>query len=151
MSTGDAVPFQIQVANTGGVPVVGLLLRSRLSDGFEHPQGNFVEAEIASLPPARIGRRDAHGHGDSRRRSNVRLKRHGFGRRRGRLALASVSVLEPSLQLRRSGPTRCYSKSEIGFDLEATNPGSASANNLVVTDTLPAGFEFVMASEGGSY
>jgi uncharacterized repeat protein (TIGR01451 family) len=64
---------------------------------------------------------------------------------------AAVQVLESSLQLRRLGPTRCFLKSEITFELEANNVGSAPAANVSVCEMLPDGFEFLYCSENGAY
>src|SRR6185295_9443341 len=50
-AAGDTVPFQIQIANNGSVPLTGMMLRGKLSDGLQHPQGNHVEAELAGLAP----------------------------------------------------------------------------------------------------
>jgi uncharacterized repeat protein (TIGR01451 family) len=69
----------------------------------------------------------------------------------GAVARASVQILESSLQIRRTGPTRCYVKSEIGFELEVTNNGTATANEAVLNETLPAGFEYLMSTDGGQY
>src|SRR5204863_8925126 len=49
VSVGDAVPFQIQATNTGGVAVPGLTLRGHLTDGLQHPQGNEILAYLGSL------------------------------------------------------------------------------------------------------
>ena len=51
VSVGDTVPFQIQVTNAGGVPIAGLTLRSRFSDGLQHAQGSMIEADIGTLSP----------------------------------------------------------------------------------------------------
>jgi uncharacterized repeat protein (TIGR01451 family) len=42
-------------------------------------------------------------------------------------------------------------KSEVGFELEVTNPGSAVSTGVQIVDTLPSGLDFVSASEGGTW
>jgi uncharacterized repeat protein (TIGR01451 family) len=149
VAAGDPVPFQITATNTGGTAIPSLTLRGRLTDGLQHPQGSFIEADLGALGP-----------GESRTVTLTTTAARG-GVQSCEVtatpggpdisARASVLVLEPSLQIRRTGPTRCYLKSEIGFELEVTNPGTATANDAVVTEMLPAGFEYFMASDGGNY
>src|SRR5262249_17938037 len=149
VSVGDAVPFQIQIQNAGGVAVTGLTLRSRLSDGLQHPQGNFIEADLGSLAAGAtrtVTLTTTASHGGAQSCEVTATANGGDATARN-----SVRVLESSLQLHRNGPTRCYLKSEIGFELEVTNPGTATAHDAVVVDTLPTGFEFIMASDGGHY
>lgn len=149
VSAGETVPIQIQLSNSGAVAVSNLVVRGRLSDGLQHPQGSQIEAEIGTLAA-----------GETRSITLTATAIRGGGQTCEVIASAggieaagraSMQVLEPNLQLRRSGPTRCYLKGEIGFELEAGNPGTAPANNVVVTDTLPTGLDFVLASEGGTY
>ena len=60
-------------------------------------------------------------------------------------------MLEAALKLKRTGPPKCFVKSEVGFELEVTNPGSAVATGVQIVETLPAGLDFVSASEGGTW
>jgi uncharacterized repeat protein (TIGR01451 family) len=147
---GDAVPFQILVQNQGSGPVSNLLLRSKLPDGLQHPQGKEVEAELGALAP-----------GESRTVTLTTTAAKG-GRYVNEVvatadggveasARATVQVLGASLQVRRSGPPKCLFKSEVGFALEVSNAGSATAGNIEVADTLPSGLDFVAAGEGGVY
>ena len=149
VSAGDPVPIQIQLSNSGSVAIPNLVLRGRLSDGLQHPQGSNIEAEIGSLAAGEtrsitLATTAIRGGGQTCELTATAAGVEATGR-------SSVQVLEPKLQLRRTGPTRCYLKGEIGFELEAGNPGTAPANNVVVTDSLPAGLDFVLASEGGTY
>lgn len=48
---GDAVVFQIQVANTGTAPATGVLLRAQMTPGLQHPQGSVIEGDLGSLAP----------------------------------------------------------------------------------------------------
>jgi hypothetical protein len=62
-----------------------------------------------------------------------------------------ATVLQPLLQIRRAAPTKVLFKSEVTEEYELTNPGNAPASNVVVTELLPAGFEFVGASDGAIF
>jgi uncharacterized repeat protein (TIGR01451 family) len=149
-AAGDAVPFNIVVSNPGSGPVTNLILRSKLPDGLTHPQGQVVEAEVGTL-----------GAGESRTvtlttqaaktgRFVNEMTASGDG---GLEASAHVpiQIVGPELQLQRTGPVKCYLKSEVGFELEVGNGGTIQAGYVEVADTLPAGLEFVSATEGGRY
>jgi uncharacterized repeat protein (TIGR01451 family) len=149
VSVGDTVPFQIHVTNAGGVPISGLTLRSRFSDGLQHAQGSMIEADIGALSP---GATRTVSLSTTAARGGIQscdITAMAGGAESS--AHADVRVLESSLQLHRNGPTRCFVKSEIGFELEVTNAGSSMAREVTVTDTLPAGFEYLMASDEGRY
>jgi uncharacterized repeat protein (TIGR01451 family) len=149
VSVGDPVLFQIQATNTGGVAVPGLTLRGRLTDGLQHPQGSEILADLGALAPGqtRTATLTTTALRGGLQSCDVAAAVGGEGAN----ARASVQVLESSLQIRRTGPTRCYVKSEIGFELEVTNGGTATANEAVLNETLPAGFEYLMSSDGGQY
>jgi len=66
-------------------------------------------------------------------------------------ARAQVAVLQPQLQLRRSGPTKVMFKGEVTEELEVNNPGNAPANNVTITQVLPPGLDFVGASDGALF
>jgi uncharacterized repeat protein (TIGR01451 family) len=150
-NSGDPIPFQILATNRGPAALTAVVLRCQLSEGLQHPQGSIVEADLGGLAPGEsrsvtLTATAARGGPQSCELSAV----IGNGALDA-TARAVVHVLEPSLILRRQGPTRCFLKSEIGFELEATNSGSSMASAVVLTETLPAGFEFVMASDGAAY
>jgi uncharacterized repeat protein (TIGR01451 family) len=149
VSAGDAVPFQIQASNSGGVPIAGVTLRSRLTDGLHHPNGSMIEADLGTINP-----------GETRTVTLTTTATRGGQQTCDVIAVAggvevaarsAVQVVEATLQIRRAGPTRCYIKSEVTLELEVTNLGTASADDVVVTENLPPGFEYIMASDGGHY
>jgi uncharacterized repeat protein (TIGR01451 family) len=150
VSAGDPVPLHVTVSNPGTGPVTNLLLHCKLPDGLTHPQGQVVEAEIGTLAA-----------GESR---NVTLTTQAT--KSGQYATemiatadagmeasarANVQVLGATLQLLRTGPPKCYLKSEVAFELEIVNSGPVPAGYVEVGDTLPAGLEFVAATEGGRF
>jgi uncharacterized repeat protein (TIGR01451 family) len=147
---GEPVVFQVQVSNPGSGPVTGLVLRGKLPEGLQHPQGSVVEAELGTLAPgdSRVIPLTTTAAKGGRQMAEVHATADGGMETSARSA---VQLLEANLQVRRSGPSRCYLKSEVGFELELQNPGSAAANNVEIVDTLPAGLEFVSATEGGVY
>jgi uncharacterized repeat protein (TIGR01451 family) len=149
-AAGDAVPFNITVSNPGTGPVTNLILRSKLPDGLTHPQGQIVEAEVGTL-----------GAGESR---SVTLTTQAA--RTGRFvnemtatgdgglesaAQSAIQIVGPELRLQRTGPPKCYLKSEVGFELAVGNGGTVPAGYVEVAETLPTGLDFVSATDGGRY
>jgi len=146
---GENVPFQILVSNPGTGPVNGLMLRGKLSPGLQHPQGAVVEAEMGPLAagetkPVTL---TAKAIGGGAQMAEITASADGLES----AARASVQVLEAALKIKRTGPSKCFIKSEVGFELEVTNPGSAIATGVQLVDTLPSGMEFVSANEGGTW
>jgi uncharacterized repeat protein (TIGR01451 family) len=52
-------------------------------------------------------------------------------------------IARPELRLRKTGPEQALLFHAVTFQLEVTNTGRARATDVVLTDTLPEGFEFL--------
>jgi len=126
------------------------MLRDHLPEGLRHPNGSEVETDIGTLAPgesrtivlettaAKAGRfvNQAVVSGDEDLQA---------------LAQVAVVVTEPLLALTKTGPKRLFLGRVADFHIEISNPGSAPATNVQVTDTLPPEFDFVEASDGGKF
>lgn len=64
-------------------------------------------------------------------------------------ASSSTVVRQPVLQLSKTGPAYRYIGRDATFQIAVTNTGDAVARDTVVTDNVPAGTQFVSASDGG--
>ncbi|MBT7303955.1 MAG: DUF11 domain-containing protein [Victivallales bacterium] len=62
---------------------------------------------------------------------------------------ATVKVTQPVLGITKTATTKAFAGRGIVYDIKVTNKGDAPANNLIVTDVMPAGAAFVSASSGG--
>jgi uncharacterized repeat protein (TIGR01451 family) len=51
----------------------------------------------------------------------------------------------------KSAPSQALASSPLIYTLQITNPGPSDAQNVIVTDTLPANVSFVSASNGGTF
>jgi uncharacterized repeat protein (TIGR01451 family) len=146
---GENVPFQILVSNPGTGPINGLMLRGKLTPGLQHPQGAVVEAEMGSLAPGETKpvTLTVKAVGGGAQMAEISASADGLES----AARASVKVLEAALKIKRVGPAKCFIKSEVGFEIEVTNPGSAIATGVHLVDTLPTGLDFVSANDGGTW
>jgi uncharacterized repeat protein (TIGR01451 family) len=150
VSAGDAVPFHITMANPGTGPVTNLLLHCKLADGLTHPQGQVVEAEIGTLAAGETRNITLTTQAAKTGQFAADLSATADGGMEAS-AHSAITILGPALQLLRTGPPKCYLKSEVGFDLEVVNSGPVAAGYVEVGDTLPAGLDFVAATEGGRF
>ena len=66
----------------------------------------------------------------------------------GNSVSGQITGCAPVLSLSKSGPTTVTQGQNITWTVTVTNSGTADASNVVVTDTLPAGFTFVSSSPG---
>jgi uncharacterized repeat protein (TIGR01451 family) len=146
---GETVAFQINLSNSGNGNSGRILLQAKLGDGLQHPQGSRIEAELQGLAP-----------GESK---NVTLKTIAAkpGVQLCQLtcsvdgtetsAKASVTVLEPTLQVRPTVPLRCMVRSEPILTWEVMNPGLVVSQPAQFSITVPEGLEFLSATEGGTF
>ena len=150
VTVGDDVPFQIQVTNTGTGPAQALVLKAKLSEGLQHPQGSVIEAELINL---RVGET-----------KTVTLKTQAVKTGGHTCALTAtadtvtevsgqgtVQVTPPTLFLRIAGPPRGLVRGEPVFALELTNTAPANSQPVQAAAAFPEGLEFAGASDGGSY
>jgi uncharacterized repeat protein (TIGR01451 family) len=147
---GEETTFQIKLTNSGSGPATRMVLQARLTDGLLHPQGMVIEAELANLPP-----------GESKT-VPLRVSATKSGLQACQIvvaaegspdatAKASVNVVEPMLQVSQTGPVKCHVRAEPVYTIEMTNPGTSGTDPVQLTSVLPDGFEYVQASDGGTF
>ena len=147
---GEMIPFAITMTNAGTGPANKIHLKAQLSDGLSHPQGQVIEADMASIAVGET--------------KTVTLKTNAVksGMQACDLAIsfeggaeivqhAEVNILEPMLKVRQTGPTKALVHQDMTFILEAANPGTASTGPLVVTIDLPEGVKYTSATESGTF
>jgi len=147
---GNTVVFQIHITNTGTGPALNVAVRDRLPVGLKHPQGQDIEADLGTIQPGQskdLALQTIASKGGPVINEVVATADGGVMTR----AQAHVLILEPELTLHKTGPLRRYLNREAEFDLEVSNPGTAPARNVHIMDILPAGLEFVAASDDGRY
>lgn len=147
---GDEVAFTIRVSNTGSGPASKMQIQATLSDGLNHAQGGTIETELANLPA-----------GESRTLT-LRTLATKSGSQTCSLSVvadgnpaettkATVAVVEPMLSAKLAGPAKCLVRSEPEFKIEFGNPGSAATEPVAAWASIPEGFEFVSATDSGTF
>ncbi|MFO0837149.1 MAG: DUF11 domain-containing protein [Phycisphaerae bacterium] len=61
----------------------------------------------------------------------------------------TMQVAAPALELTKKCPSLRFVGRDATFELTVTNRGGAAATGVTVTDTIPAGVDFLSADEGG--
>jgi len=148
--TGDKVPFQIKITNSGTGPAAKVVLQARFSAGLGHPQGEVIEAELANLAAGATKPLTLEAIANKPGQQLCSLTVWADGNP-PETAKAAVSVVEPLLVAKQTGPARCLVKAEPVYAIELTNPGTAATDPVTTWTVVPEGFEFVAASEGGVY
>jgi uncharacterized repeat protein (TIGR01451 family) len=146
---GDPAVFELELTNDGTGAATGVILYDILPPGLQHQHGNSVENEIGTLAPGETKRITLETRAIQPGPQLNRAKAAGQGVEA--CAEATVNVVAPGLTLRKDGPHSRFVNREAEFDLEVFNPGSAAAMNVQVTDQLPAGLDFVSATDAGVY
>jgi len=150
VQVGDPAAFHIQVTNTGTGAATNVVLHDKLPPGLKHVQGDDIEADLGTLEPGQS--KDVTLETTATRAG--RVVNEAVATADGDIrasAQAAVIVTEPLLALNKTGPQRRYMNRDAEFALDLSNPGTASASNVRVVDTLPPGLEFAAASDAGVY
>ena len=147
---GDEVPFQIRVTNTGSGPAVNLTVKAKLTNGLHHPAGSQIEATIDRLPPGETKTITLRAIATKSGANGCSISALGDGVT-AEGATSNVTVVEPLLTAKVTGPAKCIVRSEPEFHIELANPGSAATDPVQVWAVVPEGFEFVSASAAGTF
>src|SRR5205085_982251 len=147
---GDEVAFQIKVANTGSGPAQKLVIQAKLSDGLHHPQGGVIEAELTNLAPGEAKTVTLRAMATKAGPQSCTIAAAADGNP-PESAKSALSVVEPRLEAKLAGPSRCVVRSEPTFSLEMANPGTAGTDPVQAWAVVPDGFEFLSATDGGAY
>lgn len=147
---GEKVPFQIRLSNSGTGTAGKIQLRAEFSDGLNHAQGQVIEAELMALPAGQTKTLNLDALAGKAGKQLCKLTAVADGVQT-EATNATVQLVEPLLTIKQSGPTKCLVKSEPTFVIELANPGTAATDPIQLWASLPAGLEFVQATEGGTF
>lgn len=145
----DPIPVQLVVSNTGTGTARNVVVMDTLPEGWTTEDGKReVSLQAGDLA------------GGASREFRLTMKASATGsftnsanatEDGGLTAQASSTtrITQPVLTLTKSGPTERYIGRTAEFTISVSNTGDAPARDAVLTDMVPAGTQFVEASEGG--
>lgn len=147
----DTIEYVITVRNTGDGTATNVQLSDQLPDGITTTDGkNAVTASFGDLGPgqAKEVRFSAKASRTGSFTNSASVTADG-----GLSAQSSctTTVRQPVLQVTKTGPGERYIGRNADFDITVTNTGDGPARDTVLTDTIPAGMQFVSASDGGAF
>jgi hypothetical protein len=147
---GDKVDFVIKLSNSGSGTAGKIQLQAKFSDGLSHTQGQVIEAELANLPAGQSKTLNLTAIGAKSGAQLCTITAIADGAQT-EIAKTTVNLVEPMLQIKQTGPSRCLVKAEPTYTMEISNPGTCSTDPVQVWAALPVGLEFVAATDGGAF
>ena len=115
-----------------------------------HSQGQIIEAELANLPAGQTKtlNLEVTAGKSGTQACVVTAIADGI---QTETAKSSVTLVEPMLTIKQTGPARCLVKGEPTYTIEMTNPGTATTDSVQLWAALPPGFDFLQATDGGAF
>lgn len=147
---GDMATVTLTVTNPGDGTADRVKIKATLSEGLENARGKTIDFDIGDLAPK-----------ETRSVQLVCSTKAGGEQKCDAVAIAegnltsqdaaTVEVVLPQVDLAVTGPRLRYLDRRATYVFKITNPGSAPANNVTISDQIPQGFKFVTASDGGRH
>ncbi|MFM7160262.1 MAG: hypothetical protein ACKO3P_07815, partial [Planctomycetaceae bacterium] len=141
-TVGQTVAVTFKIRNLGSTLATGVLIHNVLPAGLRHPAGDDLEFEIGDLPPGSVRevtlQLQAAQAGTAVNRSIVTAD--------GAVSEEAVTQLDligPALDVARSGTRRLNPGKKGRFVNTVTNPTTNPLARVTLTETVPAGLEFV--------
>jgi uncharacterized repeat protein (TIGR01451 family) len=147
---GGQIALTITISNPGSGVATNVVLTEHVPPGLRHPAGDELENVIGDLKP------------NESRQLELSLEAEAPGVMTNMLSARAepnlaaedqvdIEVMAPQLDVALEGPKLRYLDREATYTLSVLNRGTAPAKNVELIAHLPAGLEFVSASNQGSY
>ncbi|MDW8198823.1 MAG: hypothetical protein RMJ56_14595 [Gemmataceae bacterium] len=151
---GEDCLFQIQLTNSGSGPAKNLVLRAEMSSGLlfaPSPQlGAKLETTLESMPAGATKTLTLPLNATKAGVQTCQFTVSAMGCEPVSTK-ATVNVVEPQLQIQQTGPASCLVRSEPTYEITLSNPGTAATEPITLHTVLPEGFDFLEASENGTF
>jgi uncharacterized repeat protein (TIGR01451 family) len=147
---GDVATISLTVTNPGDGAADRVKVKAALPEGLEHARGRVVEFDLGNLGPNETRSVQlvcATKTGGEQKCEAIATAEGGLKSEDA----AAFEVILPRLDLAVSGPKLRYLDRKAIYVFKITNPGSAPASNVTVSDQVPEGFKFLAASDGGRH
>jgi uncharacterized repeat protein (TIGR01451 family) len=147
---GEPVILEFQLTNNSAADATGVTIRDLIPTNLKHERGNDLEYELGTLPAGKSRELKlvltAAEVGEIVNRAVVTADG-------GVTAEAStpLAIVGTRLKIERIGPAKHYLGRPATFENRVTNSSPRPVVGATVVETIPAGLEFVEASDGGQY
>lgn len=145
----DPIPVKLVVSNTGTGAIKNIQVTDTLPAGLVMADGKA--ASSFTVPALAAGESKVFVF-DAKATKTGEFKNTATATADGDMkaeAASSVVVRQPVLVITKEGTKTQFAGRTIDYTITVTNTGDAAAQNLVVSDPVPAGTTFVKASAGG--
>jgi uncharacterized repeat protein (TIGR01451 family) len=142
---GDVARVSFVVSNPGDSPTEAIKVALKSGTGLELAQAKGLSLDLPPLAPGekKVVRLPMLAKSTGSFPCEINFDAgHGLTKSES----VTVSVVEPKLALAFEGPKNRYLGRKAAYSLKVSNSGDASATNVVVSQIIPAGFQFI-ASE----
>jgi uncharacterized repeat protein (TIGR01451 family) len=147
---GEGMPITFAVHNPGDGTTDNVKVRAVLPEGLDHPRGQTFEIEVGNLAPKETRTLQLACLG----KSPGKMKASLIATADGGLSSSDgcdVEVVLPRLDLALQGPKLRFVERPARYTLKLSNPGSATAANVVLNEVVPAGFKYQGSSNQGRF
>ncbi|MBP7933595.1 MAG: DUF11 domain-containing protein [Phycisphaerae bacterium] len=147
----EIIPYTFVVTNKGDGPATNVKVSDTLPDGLTTEDGKTsIVMDVGDLPAGQAKKFTvnvkANKPGQYNNKATATADK-GLSAEAG----CSTVVRQPTLVVTKTGPGERYVGRPVPFEITVTNNGDAVARDTVLTDPLPAGTEFIEASDGGQF
>lgn len=147
---GESIVLRFTVANMGLVDAQNVKIRNIMGAGLKHPQGGDIEYLLGRLPAGQS------------RSVDLRLTVASAGRHDNRTVVTAsgmefiehtshIEAFAPQLRVERVGEGETPIGVPAVFENRVSNLSPHPLADATLVEVLPAGFEFVEASDGGQF
>jgi uncharacterized repeat protein (TIGR01451 family) len=147
---GDPAPVTLTISNPGDAAAECVKVRASLSVGLEHGRGPDLEFNLDNLAAGEtrtvLVLCTARGTGEQRCTASASAE-PGLSAR----DTTGIEVVAPRLDLAVTGPAMRYLDRHAVLTFKVTNPGTATANHVTLTDQVPPGFKVARCSGEGRH
>ena len=147
---GEIIDLTFLLKNSGGAAANNVSVRDLIPEGLQHEAAADIECPIGKLGP------------NESREIVLQVTAVKPGRVKNRAILSAdggitqelesiIDIIGEHLVLTRTGQNRIYAERPAVFTNSVKNDGNAAVKHVKVAEVVPAGFEFIEASDGGQF
>ncbi len=151
---GFPVVFEAQVTNHGKEALDGLMLHVNLPDGLTHEFGKAIEAPlngVLSAGATKSYKVPLTAVQPGRQTIEVRISAKNGMETSGIGTVQVTPVSSTGVSVQQTPQVKLFLDKEADLRIDVTNTQGQYLQNVMVLDTLPAGVQFVSASDRGLY
>ncbi|MCY2963822.1 MAG: hypothetical protein NT069_09285, partial [Planctomycetota bacterium] len=149
-TVGQSVNVTFKIRNVGPTDAQRVLIHDVLPAALRHPQGDDLEYEIGDIPAGGM------------REVQLQLTAAQAGSATNRAVITAdgavseetvvqLDVIGPALSITRTGPKKLNPNKKGRFTNTVSNPTATALTNVTVVETIPAGMEFLDATDNGQF